>query len=134
MQRYLFSYAGAALAFLALDFAWLMFANKRLYKPVLGPIMLETPRMAPIVLFYAIYLAGIVIFAVSPALRDGNWRTAALMGAALGFVAYATYDLTNHATLTVWQSHITIIDLAWGTFVTACGATAGYLAATSFAK
>jgi uncharacterized membrane protein len=134
MQRYLFSYAGAALAFLALDFAWLMFANKRLYKPVLGSIMLETPRMVPIVLFYAIYLAGIVIFAVSPALRDGNWRTAALLGAALGFVAYATYDLTNHATLTVWQSHITVIDLAWGTFVTACGATAGYLAASWFAK
>lgn len=134
MQRYIFSYAGAALAFLALDFAWLMFANKRLYKPVLGSIMLETPRMTPIVLFYTIYIAGIVLFAVSPALRDGNWRSAALLGAAFGFVAYATYDLTNHATLAVWQSHVTMIDLAWGTFVTACGALGGYVAATWFAK
>jgi uncharacterized membrane protein len=61
-------------------------------------------------------------------LRTGRWLTAALLGAAFGFVAYATYDLTNQATLKVWATRITLLDLSWGTFVTATGATAGFWA------
>jgi uncharacterized membrane protein len=80
------------------------------------------------VLFYVTYLVGVVVFAVTPAIRSGRWRDAALTGALFGFFCYATYDLTNQATLVVWATKITVLDLCWGTFLTASGATAGYFA------
>jgi uncharacterized membrane protein len=69
-------------------------------------------------------------FAIAPGVENGNWLTSTLRGAALGFVAYATYDLTNQATLIVCSLRITLLDLTWGTFVTAVDATAGYFAAS----
>jgi uncharacterized membrane protein len=95
---------------------------------VIGPIMAAKPDMGAAVLFYLIYIGGIVFLAVQPALREGSWTRAALNGAVLGFVAYATYDLTNQATLAVWQWKLTIIDLCWGTFLTMASSTLGYLA------
>ena len=75
------------------------------------------------------YIAGVVALAVLPAAREGaGLSRAALNGAMLGFVAYATYDLTNQATLKVWSWKITLADIAWGTFLTACAAAAGYAA------
>lgn len=123
------AYLGAAIVFLGLDFAWLAISNKRTYRPILGAILLDKPRLTPAVVFYLIYLGGLTLFAIEPALRNGDWKTAAFLGAALGLVAYGTYDLTNQATLTVWRLQITLVDLAWGTFVSAAGATAGYAAA-----
>jgi uncharacterized membrane protein len=81
------------------------------------------------VLFYAVYLAGVVLFAALPGLEARRWLRAAALGAAFGFVAYATYDLTNQATLKLWSTRVTLLDLTWGTFVSAAGATAGYFAA-----
>jgi uncharacterized membrane protein len=129
LVRALAAYLGAAVAFASLDALWLTTTNATLYRPALGPLLADRPRLVPAVLFYAVYLAGVVLFAVRPGLRDGRWRTAALHGAAFGFIAYATYDLTNQATLKLWSTEITVLDLAWGTFVTAMGASAGYLAA-----
>ena len=103
--------------------------TNRVYKPILGPILAEKPDMKAAVAFYLIYIAGIVFFAISPALRDGGLARAALNGAVLGFVAYATYDLTNQATLNVWSSRLTLIDLAWGTVLTLSASSIGYLAA-----
>ena len=126
MIRTLVAYAGTAVVFAALDAIWLTATNASLYRPALGPLLADTVRPVPAVLFYAIYLAGAVLFAVTPGLRSGQWLTATLLGAALGFVAYATYDLTNQATLKLWATRITLLDLGWGTFVTAAGASAGF--------
>jgi uncharacterized membrane protein len=129
MIRILIAYAGAAIVFAGLDAVWLTLTNATLYRPVLAPLLADHPRPVPALLFYAIYLAGLVLFAVRPGLRAGRWLTAAGLGAAFGFVAYATYDLTNQATLKLWATQITVLDLSWGAFVSAVGATAGYLAA-----
>ena len=72
---------------------------------------------------------GTVFLAIAPALRNGAWQRAVINGAVLGFVAYATYDLTNQATLKVWSLHLTLIDLAWGTTLTSVSALGGYLSA-----
>ncbi len=126
--RYAAAYLGAGLAFAGLDAVWLTLTGDSLYRSALHAILIDGFRPVPAVLFYLIYLAGVVIFAVAPALRDGRWRTATTRGAAFGFFAYATYDLTNQATLVVWATRITLLDLAWGTCLTALGATAGYFA------
>ena len=126
IARYVAAYLAAALAFAGLDAVWLTTTNAVLYRPVLGAVLIDGFRPAPAILFYLIYLLGVMVFATGPALRSGSWRTASLRGALFGFFAYATYDLTNQATLVVWATKITILDLMWGTFVTAAGATAGY--------
>jgi uncharacterized membrane protein len=128
--RYLAAYMGAGVAFGGLDAVWLTLTSASLYRPALHQILIDGFRPVPAALFYLVYLAGVVIFAVAPAVRARRWRVATGMGALFGFFAYATYDLTNQATLTVWATQITLLDLAWGSFVTAVGATAGYLAST----
>lgn len=129
MIKYVAAYLGAGLTFAAIDFVWLTTMTDRLYKPVIGPIMADKPDMKAAVAFYLISIAGTVFLAIAPALKEGNWTRAAINGAVLGFVAYATYDLTNQATLAVWQTRLTIIDLIWGTTLTMVSATGGYFAA-----
>lgn len=130
IARWLVAYLASGLVIAALDAVWLTLTNVRLYRAALGAILAPGFRPVPAVLFYLLYLVGVVVFAVAPALRDGRWTTAAMSGALFGLVAYATYDLTNQATLVVWATRITVLDMAWGTFLTAAGATAGYLAST----
>ena len=129
MIKYVAAYLGAGLTFAAIDFVWLTTMTNRLYKPVIGPIMADKPDMKAAVAFYLISIAGTVFLAIAPALKEGTWTRAAINGAVLGFVAYATYDLTNQATLAVWQTKLTIIDLIWGTTLTMLSATGGYFAA-----
>lgn len=129
MIKYVAAYLGAGLTFAALDAVWLTTMSSRLYKPALGPILAEKPDMKAAVAFYLVSIAGTVFLAVEPALREGAWQRAALNGAVLGFVAYATYDLTNQATLNVWSTRVTIIDICWGTILTTLSAAGGYLAA-----
>ena len=126
MLKYIAAYIASGVAFAAVDFVWLSTMTNRLYKPVLGPILAPKPDMVAAVLFYVIFIGGIVFFAIAPALKEGAWTRAALNGAVLGFVAYATYDLTNQATLSIWQTKLTVLDLCWGTFLTTVAATAGY--------
>ncbi len=128
MLRYAVAWLGAGLVLAGLDFVWLTTTNASLYRPVLGALLAPTPHMGAAVLFYFVYLVGVVVFAVAPAIRSGRWRDATVMGALFGFFCYATYDLTNQATLITWATKITILDLCWGTFLTASGATAGYFA------
>lgn len=129
MIKYLFAYLGAGLTFAAIDAVWLTTMVNRLYRPVIGPIMADKPDMTAAVIFYLISIAGTVFLAIDPALKEGSWTRAALNGAVLGFVAYATYDLTNQATLNVWSWKLTITDIIWGTTLTALSATGGYFAA-----
>jgi uncharacterized membrane protein len=112
-----------------LDFFWLTTMSPTLYRRDLGVLLAADPNMAVAVIFYLTYMVGILIFAVRPALASGDWRTAALYGALFGFFAYATYDLTNFATLKVWTLRVTLLDMAWGSFLTGTTAAAGALAA-----
>jgi uncharacterized membrane protein len=128
MLRYAVAWLGAGLLLAGLDSIWLTTTNASLYRPTLGQVLAPAPRLGPAVLFYVIYLIGVVVFAVAPAIRSGRWRDATIMGGLLGFFCYATYDLTNQATLVIWATKITVLDLCWGTFLTAAGATAGYFA------
>lgn len=134
MRTMLIAYVAAALAMLCLDAVWLTLAADRLYRPLLGDMILPTFRLAPAILFYVLYVAGAVFFAVRPALAAGRWAVAAGNGALLGFFCYATYDLTNQATLKTWSTTVTIFDMGWGTLLTACTATAGYLAASRWGR
>ena len=126
--RYAAAYAGAAVAFAGLDAVWLSATNATLYRPALHGLLIDGFRPVPAVAFYLVYLLGVSVFAVAPGLAAGRWSVAMRRGAMFGFFAYATYDLTNQATLIVWSTRITALDLMWGTFVTAAGATAGYWA------
>jgi len=125
MRLAILRYAITATAFLALDAVWLTFANSRLYQPAIGGLMRGDVDWLAAALFYVVYIAGLVGFCVTPA------RSAALAawrGAAFGFVAYATYDLTNQATLRGWPWHVTGVDLCWGTFASAVACAAAALA------
>lgn len=124
IRHYAIAYVSTAVVFLVLDAIWLGTMADRLYRPAMGSIMLERFALAPAVAFYLIYIAGVVVFAVTPALQSGRWVTALGYGAMLGLMAYATYDLTNQATLKDWSWTVTIADLCWGTFVTAVSAAA----------
>ena len=116
------AYVLAALSFLALDAVWLSTMAERLYRPAIGHLMAERFAPAPAVAFYALYVAGIVYFAIAPALAERRPMAAAVHGALLGLLAYATYDLTNQATLRDWPWQVTVADLAWGAFATAAAA------------
>ena len=121
-------FVASGAAFLGLDAAWLSYAAGRIYRPRLGALLREDFAVLPAAAFYVVYIAGILVFAVGPALASGRWTTAVWRGAALGFLAYATYDLTNQATLRNWSSFVSVIDMAWGTMLTAAAALAGYAA------
>jgi len=125
IKHALIAYPATAVVFLALDAAWLTTMADRLYRPALGRLVLDRFEPLPAIAFYAVYLVGVVVFAVLPGLQSGRWTTALGLGALLGFVAYATYDLTNQATLRHWPWQVTIADLCWGTLVTGVAAAVG---------
>jgi uncharacterized membrane protein len=126
------AYFAAGAVMLVLDVIWLS-SMGAVYRQHLGSMLLDGFRPVPAALFYLMYVAGIVVLAVMPALREGDdWRMAALYGAILGLIAYGTYDLTNYATMKVWSAKITIIDMLWGAALTALSSTAAFLAVRRF--
>lgn len=131
-MQYLIAFVAAAVVFGALDAVWLSWAGSKLYRPALGDLLAPTFRIAPALVFYVLYLLGMVWFAVRPGLTHGL-GAATLNGALLGAMCYMTYDLTSQAVLARWPVHVTIIDVIWGTFATAVAATAATWAATKFA-
>ena len=132
MKPYAIAFIFTTVVFLALDFVWLGFVAKDFYRTQIGPLMLEKPLLGVAFAFYLLYAIGIVCFAVMPALETNSWVRAMTSGALLGLTAYATYDLTNLATLRGWSVKLSIVDLAWGTLVTSLAATAGYCGARYF--
>ena len=131
-MRYVIAYVSTAFVFLAADFIWLGFIARSFYRDNLEGLLLEKPLMDVAGLFYGLYVVGIVIFGVMAGLRDDSWRSAAIYGALFGLFAYATYDLTNLATLKNWPMIVSVVDMAWGAFVTSLAATGGYLAVRLF--
>lgn len=128
-MTHVIAYVATLIVFGILDALWLWTMSGRIYRPVLGDILLSDLRMAPALVFYFLYPVGLTFFAIAPALKSGDWLTAVLYAAFFAIVAYGTYDLTNYATLRNWNLEITIIDLAYGAIVSAISALAGFMVA-----
>tara|TARA_B100002051_G_scaffold147570_1_gene139644 strand:+ start:11422 stop:11796 length:375 start_codon:yes stop_codon:yes gene_type:complete len=117
--------------FFLIDLVWLGWIGRKFYQEQIGFLMGPVNWPAAI-LFYLIYIAGIIFFAVYPALSGGTVHKAFVLGALLGFFAYATYDLTNLATLKDWPLTMVVVDMVWGTLLTGCVAAASFLVAKNF--
>jgi uncharacterized membrane protein len=129
MTRMLVAYAATLIVFCCCDFVWLGWIAKGYYQSQIGALLLAQPNWSAAVAFYALYAGGVCLFCIAPALDAASFGKAALLGAVLGALAYATYDLSNLATLKGWSIALSMIDIAWGAFVTAVAASAGYQAA-----
>lgn len=132
-MRYAISYVAALAIYIAFDAAWLTLTSRPLYRAALGDMLLPDLNAAPAIAFYLVYPIGLVVFAIGPALRSGTVYPALLYGALFGALAYATYDLTNYATLKNWTFLITVADIAWGAFASASVSAIATLIARRFA-
>lgn len=111
-------YLVALCLFLSLDFLWLGFVAKGIYRHELGFVLAQQFKMLPAFIFYLIYVSGLVFFCINPAIEKESSILALAYGAFFGLIAYATYDLTNLATLNNWPIKIVVIDLCWGVALT----------------
>lgn len=134
MVSLLTAYASALIIFAAVDIAWIMAVAEPMFRAALGQSLVAEVRLAPAILFYLMYPAGLVMFAVAPALRSESVGHALAAGAMLGAFAYGTYDLTNFATLRDWTLSITVLDIAYGAVVTALVSTASFVVARTVVK
>ena len=123
---YLKLYVTALAIFFSIDLLWLGVIAKNLYRDQIGFLMVDQIRWVPAILFYVLYLVGLVLFAIWPAHKESSASTALMYGALFGFIAYATYDLTNLATLKGWPIKIVIYDMIWGAFISGATATLTY--------
>jgi len=108
------TYFIALIIFLIIDVFWLTIIAKNLYQKEIGYIMSDKPNFIAAGLFYLVFMAGLVFFVINPAIQKDSWSYALFAGMFFGLVTYATYDLTNLATLAKWPLKVTIIDLIWG--------------------
>ena len=120
--RWPLAYGLTLLVFLALDAVWLSLSASALYRPAIGHLMAPEVDWRAVAVFYPLYVGGLVFFAVAPALASRPFAGALGRGALFGFLAYATYDFTNQATLRDWPWRITVIDLVWGATVSGVSA------------
>jgi uncharacterized membrane protein len=132
LMTYLALYGITLLVMLPLDVLWLSTAGPTIYQKEIGALLLDKPALGPAAAFYLLYGVGVVFFAVAPAVRDGQWSTALLNGALFGFMAYATYDLSNLATLRGYTTTIALVDLTWGTVLTGVSSTLAFAVARYF--
>ncbi|MEO5763743.1 MAG: DUF2177 family protein [Casimicrobiaceae bacterium] len=128
MMRWVVTYLATLAAICVLDALWLGFVARDFYRGQIGALMLERPRWGAAGLFYAVYALATVFFAIAPAQDHGGWLRALMLGALLGLFCYATYDLTNLATLKGWSVAVAAADIAWGIAVTAAASMAGHAA------
>jgi uncharacterized membrane protein len=133
-MTYLIAYVVVLLVFGAIDATWLSTMGPVIYRPALGDILAPSLRVGPAIAFYAMYPIGVVVFAVLPALRLQTPLTGAALAALFGALAYATYDLTNYATLRNWNLQITLLDIIYGAFASGVAATAAYYAVRAIVR
>lgn len=119
------AYAAIVLAIVALDVLWLGVVASGWYQQAIGHLMAAQPRWEAAVAFYLVYAAGLLIFVVAPQAQAASWTSTLLYGGLFGLVAYATYDLSNLATLKDWPLGITVLDIAWGATLSAAASLAG---------
>lgn len=129
--QYIYLYLMTIPAFFIIDMIWLGWIGKDFYKEQIG-VLLGPVNWPAAIIFYLLYIVGIIIFAVSPALQAGSLGKAFLFGALFGFFAYATYDFTNLATVKDWPVLVTVVDLIWGTVLTGSVAAVSYYLGKAF--
>ncbi|NTW62068.1 DUF2177 family protein [Candidatus Saccharibacteria bacterium] len=115
-----------------LDFLWLGFVAKSLYSSEIGNIMLTKPNWFAAIAFYLVYLVGVMIFVINPSIEKNSLNYALGLGALFGLVAYATYDLTNLATIKGFSLKVALIDMVWGMIITAAVSTVTYWVVTKW--
>jgi uncharacterized membrane protein len=125
MSRYFATYVAALVTMVAIDLLWLGVIAKPVYQQGIGHLMAEKPNITAAVLFYVVYPVGIVIFAIAPDAVSASWLKTFTSAALFGLFAYATYDLTNLATLKGWPISLAALDMAWGSLVTGIAALTG---------
>ncbi|MBP2026751.1 putative membrane protein [Acetoanaerobium pronyense] len=118
--------------FLVIDLIWLGFIARNLYKKYLGYLMAENVNWVAAIIFYMIFIAGILFFVINPAITKDSFIYAILAGACFGFITYSTYDLTNLATVRDWPLTIVFIDITWGTFLAASTSSISFLIIKKF--
>ncbi len=127
-MKFFIAYLFTALTFLIIDGIWLGIVMTDYFQTALSHLMADEVNLPIAAIFYTIFAAGIVLFCVEPAFKEKSWRKAAFLGAAFGFLSYGTYDVTNMATLRDWPVMMSVIDVSWGTALTALSALSGYFA------
>jgi uncharacterized membrane protein len=132
MTATIVAYIATLIVFVVVDILWLGYIAREYYFSQIGHLLAPQFNLLAVFVFYLVYVVGIVIFAVLPALAAGGVMKALMMGALFGFFCYATYDLTNLATLKNWSLPMSLIDMAWGSFLTGVAAAVGTAAAQRF--
>ncbi len=113
--------------FFAIDMIWLGLVAKTFYQSQIGYLMKATPNWSAAILFYLLFIAGLVVFVINPSLAKQSWTQAIMLGALFGLISYATYDLTNLATIKNWPVLVTVVDLVWGTVLSASVSYVSYI-------
>lgn len=131
-MKILLTFVITLLIFGAIDFLWLGAIAKNLYQQKIGFIMADKFNWVAALIFYLMYIGGMLYFVIFPSLNNGDWQTALLKGAILGVLCYGTYDLTNMATLKNWPYEIVIIDILWGAFLTGLTSVLSFIIAQKF--
>jgi uncharacterized membrane protein len=126
VRDFLIRFLVAGVVMGVLDALWLAVIANRFYRREIGDLLLAKPNFVAAIIFYLVYVAGIVVFVVTPAVNQGSWVHAALYGALLGLVAYATYDLTNLATLKGFTVTVVVVDIIWGVVLTSVVSVSTY--------
>lgn len=124
--KIIISYILTVIVFFAIDMVWLGLIAKNIYQKYLGELLSERVNWSAAIIFYLIFIVGIFIFVIIPSVEKQSLLRAVLLGAVFGFITYATYDLTNYATLKGFPLTIVFIDLAWGAVLTSMVSVAGY--------
>ena len=114
-----------SIIFLVIDVIWLSYSVKFLYRPQLGPLLTDKPVMWAAILFYLMYVIGLAVIVLQPAINNDSISQAFFHGAILGIVAYGTYNLTNMATVKNWSPLVVFIDMFWGGFLTSFSSGVG---------
>jgi uncharacterized membrane protein len=132
LSQYLWVYLISVVVFFVVDMTWLGFVAKNFYRNQIGHLLGDTVNWPVAICFYLLFLVGLLIFVIAPALETRNITHALMFGALFGFFTYATYDLTNWSTLRDWPALVSIVDMAWGTVLSATIATVTYWIAVTF--
>lgn len=118
--------------FFVVDLLWLGVLAKGIYQKYLGQFLRESPIWSVAILFYLLFVVGLVVFVIEPAVSKGSWSHALIYGAFFGFITYMTYELTNYALIKGWPWQIVIIDIAWGVVLSAIVAVVSYFIGKNF--
>ena len=132
MMRYLKLYLVSLAAFFAIDMLWLGLVARSFYQQYLGFLMAPSPNWFAAIIFYLLFVVGILVFVVLPGLRVNSLKTTLLRAALFGLITYATYDLTNLATLKDWPALLSIVDMLWGTFLSVSVSFVGFIVGKRF--